>query len=236
MTFCCDARNCFLWWDLGLVCCGLTWFLILGWIRAGQAKNQTRIGARPARFEFGAFDVRHALGPCEKLSGGRRAKFMCGCVRLPSKFQRPTTVPVLVLYQVYLAHDLGDTWSTGSCKPGTRKTENALVILDSHKKLHVEKPFAFFRNRFKMLGRIRQILPDWPKWAVDILLVMTILLITTLILFSLFQNDDPNSLRDSSSTDNTKGVNQRFEQRKQFEKFRKQYIAVYLVIMLADWM
>jgi uncharacterized protein YpmS len=87
-----------------------------------------------------------------------------------------------------------------------------------------------------MLGRIRQILPDWPKWAVDILLVMTILLITTLILFSLFQNDDPNSLRDSSSTDNTKGVNQRFEQRKQFEKFRKQYIAVYLVIMLADWM
>lgn len=87
-----------------------------------------------------------------------------------------------------------------------------------------------------MLGRVRHILPDWPKWAVEVLLVMTVLLITTVLLSSLLQTDDATVARDSSATENPNDIKQRSEQRKHFEKFRKQYIAVYLVIMLADWM
>jgi hypothetical protein len=87
-----------------------------------------------------------------------------------------------------------------------------------------------------MLGRVRHFLPDWPEWAVDVLLVMTVMLITTLVLSLLLQNYEPATSRDSSATENRKGINPRLEQRKNFEIFRKQYIAVYLVIMLADWM
>ena len=87
-----------------------------------------------------------------------------------------------------------------------------------------------------MLGRVRHILPDWPEWAVDVLLVMTVMLIATLVLTLLLQNYEPATLRDSNATENPKGIKPRLEQRKNFENFRKQYMAVYLVIMLADWM
>lgn len=81
----------------------------------------------------------------------------------------------------------------------------------------------------RILETSRAILPDWPGWALKVLLVMTGLLITTLCLLSLVSGDEKNS---SKQEDQKKHGQKHLE----FDKFRKHYLAVYLVIMLADWM
>jgi di/tricarboxylate transporter len=80
-----------------------------------------------------------------------------------------------------------------------------------------------------MLDTVRGVLPDWPEWALDVLLVMTVLLITTLVFTSFYTSDD-------EKTENTSSSKQLGELRNKFDKFRKKYMAVYLVVMLADWM
>ena len=75
----------------------------------------------------------------------------------------------------------------------------------------------------------RAILPDWPMWALEVLLVMTACLILSFYLLSFYSGDAENS---SLLVDSKKHVGKQQE----FDKFKKQYLSVYLVIMLADWM
>lgn len=83
-----------------------------------------------------------------------------------------------------------------------------------------------------MLDTIKGVLPAWPEWALDVLIVMSVLLIATIIFSSLYSGDDDDDKALSKSTD----AHARGELHKQFDKFRRKYISVYLVIMLADWM
>lgn len=79
--------------------------------------------------------------------------------------------------------------------------------------------------------------------ALDVLLIMTGLLCTTFTLSLLFDKDAeeekqgtiPNGTSSSSSS-NRRHKKTRHELHDEFNIFRHQYLAVYLVIMLADWM
>lgn len=76
---------------------------------------------------------------------------------------------------------------------------------------------------------IKGVLPDWPEWALDVLLTMTALLtVTTVITQYLYTSDDDSAGKSEGSTDD--------DLKTKFDSFRRKYIMVYLVIMLADWM
>ena len=82
--------------------------------------------------------------------------------------------------------------------------------------------------------------------AVDVLLIMTGMLAVTYAVTSLFTVDDEAEVtltteaKDSSSNNKNKnghpGKKDIHELHKEFDAFRHQYMLVYLVIMLADWM
>lgn len=76
------------------------------------------------------------------------------------------------------------------------------------------------------------IVPDWPLWAKDVLLLMTGLLILTIGFSLMYKTDEDEQASTSKQTDAIKSA----EKHREFDKFRKQYLAVYFVIMLADWM
>jgi len=80
-----------------------------------------------------------------------------------------------------------------------------------------------------VLDVARAFLPAWPDWALEVLLAMTALLILTSALVSFYTGDAENSSKQSDTTEDG-------EKHIRFDKFRKQYLGVYLVIMLADWM
>lgn len=86
-------------------------------------------------------------------------------------------------------------------------------------------------------------LPDWPRWAIHLLFIMSGLLALTFLVSRLFTPEDEKNL----SGDDKKGggaVNGKGGKdgkslkalHVEFNSFRREYIAVYLVIMLADWM
>merc|ERR1719343_1496660 len=82
---------------------------------------------------------------------------------------------------------------------------------------------------------IKDILPDWPEWALDVLITMTVLLTITIVITQyLYITDDQNisNLEKESSGDGKSKT----ALKGQFDVFRRKYILVYLVIMLADWM
>eukprot|EP00934_Nitzschia_sp_Nitz4_P003175 Nitzschia sp. Nitz4//scaffold4_size323378//159788//161601//NITZ4_000663-RA/size323378-snap-gene-0.418-mRNA-1//1//CDS//3329553408//3165//frame0 len=83
-----------------------------------------------------------------------------------------------------------------------------------------------------MLGVIKAVLPDWPEWAIDVLLTMTALLCVIGALTTFFVADDEKDSSESSATKNE----EKKELHRKFDRFRHNYIVVYLVIMLADWM
>ena len=68
--------------------------------------------------------------------------------------------------------------------------------------------------------------------ALDVLLIMTGLLITTIFVTSFYTPEDE---RKDLDRDNYVKTHHR-EVHDKFNSFRRQYLAVYLVIMLADWM
>lgn len=84
----------------------------------------------------------------------------------------------------------------------------------------------------EIVGTIKGFLPDWPEWALDILLSMAGLLLITSVL-SLFYT--PEDEKADSSSSSAKGSKEK-DLHKEFDRFRHKYIIVYLVIMLADWM
>ena len=81
---------------------------------------------------------------------------------------------------------------------------------------------------------LSHVLPDWPTWAVNLLSTMTAALSCTLVAAYFYAPDDekdkganPQSAMETTSdkllhTD--------------FASFRRSYLSVYLIIMLADWM
>lgn len=82
----------------------------------------------------------------------------------------------------------------------------------------------------------KNLLPDWPEWALDILLIMTVLLFITSLAtqFHGFSCEDDESKNKTETFKKASTSTASLE--KQFDEFRWKYILVYYVIMLADWM
>jgi MFS family permease len=85
---------------------------------------------------------------------------------------------------------------------------------------------------------IKSALPDWPEWAMNMLITMTGALIITYVFSLFFTQPDEEEPTKSSSTTNGKHPTaaETKELHKKFDVFRRKYIIVYLIIMLADWM
>lgn len=92
-----------------------------------------------------------------------------------------------------------------------------------------------------LLSLVKSSLPDWPDWAMNLLLCMTLCLSVTYAISTFFSSndDDDNSSTKASTTnsnDSDKTKHQQEQLKAQYDKFRTKYIIVYLIIMLADWM
>jgi len=88
-----------------------------------------------------------------------------------------------------------------------------------------------------LYNAIKDFLPDWPEWALDVLLIMTAFLAITLIVTQfLFLPQDELEEKSGASRKENKETASGVTLKKEFDQFRRKYILVYLVIMLADWM
>jgi len=76
-------------------------------------------------------------------------------------------------------------------------------------------------------------LPDWPEWAMTLLLCMAGAIIVTYI-FSVFFTPDDEVVSDTQT--GKKDLKADEELSKKFQTFRRKYLIVYLIVMLADWM
>merc|ERR1719343_233780 len=82
---------------------------------------------------------------------------------------------------------------------------------------------------------IKDILPDWPEWALDVLITMTVLLTITIVITQYLYITDDQTI--SKPAKESSGDGKPMTKLKDdFDVFRRKYILVYLVIMLADWM
>lgn len=83
-------------------------------------------------------------------------------------------------------------------------------------------------------------LPDWPEWTLRLMIVMSALLLVTLLCTSLSeskQNAEKIDSNESKTNGHSSTVKETLrDKRKQFKRFRAQYLTVYLIVMLADWM
>jgi len=81
-------------------------------------------------------------------------------------------------------------------------------------------------------------LPDWPRWAIHLLFIMSGLLALVFLISRLFTPEDEKNLNgDGKKEEATNGDRKSLKAlHEEFNSFRREYIAVYLVIMLADWM
>jgi len=79
------------------------------------------------------------------------------------------------------------------------------------------------------------LLPEWPAWAVNLLLAMTGVLVVTLLMNYFYTSDDEKTSAKEKIM--LKSTNKTHEDlHSEFNSFRKSYLSVYLVVMLADWM
>lgn len=76
------------------------------------------------------------------------------------------------------------------------------------------------------------ILSHWCRRALDVLLVMTGLLTVTIFFCTFYTPAEANSNSSSSSAK----ISKERDLHREFDSFRRKYLVVYLVIMLADWM
>mmetsp|Transcript_19191 Transcript_19191/g.28682 ORF Transcript_19191/g.28682 Transcript_19191/m.28682 type:complete len:478 (-) Transcript_19191:50-1483(-) len=80
------------------------------------------------------------------------------------------------------------------------------------------------------------VLPDWPEWAVNMLLIMSALLAVTLVVSKIYTPEDE-KIESSTTEKKENGAKKDMNTlHAEFDSFRKKYITVYLIIMLADWM
>jgi MFS family permease len=75
-------------------------------------------------------------------------------------------------------------------------------------------------------------IPQWPSWTLNLMLIMGILLIITLNLARLFGPKGDNDNKKVVGKDDSSKKTLHYK----FDVFRRKYLAVYAVIMLADWM
>jgi len=91
-----------------------------------------------------------------------------------------------------------------------------------------------------MISIIKRQLPDWPEWAMNLLVVMTGLLILTYFISTLVTPADNDEQQNNNNNNNKSkeptavATNEKLH--KDFNIFRRKYLIVYLIIMLADWM
>eukprot|EP00970_Alexandrium_tamarense_P005622 scaffold931_cov200-Alexandrium_tamarense.AAC.10 len=86
-----------------------------------------------------------------------------------------------------------------------------------------------------MNDNVTNLLPDWPSWALNLLLGMSAALTTTLLVNYFYTPDD--ATESAEETKLLKSAHKTHEAlHEEFNKFRWSYLSVYLVIMLADWM
>jgi len=79
---------------------------------------------------------------------------------------------------------------------------------------------------------LTNLVPEWPTWAVNLLLTMTGALAFTLLMNYFYTPQD-----EKESADDLKSTKKSHDAlHSEFNKFRRSYLSVYLVIMLADWM
>lgn len=78
------------------------------------------------------------------------------------------------------------------------------------------------------------ILPDWPQWAVSLLLAMSAALAATLAVNHFYTSDDKESAEEKKILIKSHKTHESLLA--EFNSFRWSYLSVYLVIMLADWM
>jgi hypothetical protein len=74
--------------------------------------------------------------------------------------------------------------------------------------------------------------------ALDVLLIMTAFLLVTMVVTHFYTPDDEktDAVTNNVNANNKPSTTSRANLHKEFDSFRHKYIAVYLVIMLADWM
>jgi len=80
---------------------------------------------------------------------------------------------------------------------------------------------------------VKQHIPQWPGWAVNLMLFMGILLLATLHLTRIY---GPKDIEEEPKSNGVSKRHEKLELHQQFNSFRYKYLAVYSVIMLADWM
>lgn len=86
-----------------------------------------------------------------------------------------------------------------------------------------------------MLSLLSNVLPEWPEWAVNLLLSMTAALCFTLTINHFYTPDDETETEEEKKL--LKSAHKTHESlHSEFNTFRRSYLTVYLVIMLADWM
>lgn len=79
------------------------------------------------------------------------------------------------------------------------------------------------------------VLPEWPEWAVSLLFTMTTALSFTLITNYFYTpGDEEESIAEKKLLNTAHKSHQTLHA--EFNTFRRSYLSVYLVIMLADWM
>lgn len=86
-----------------------------------------------------------------------------------------------------------------------------------------------------MTDLLSNVLPDWPTWAVNLLFTMTGALSCTLLVNYFYTPDDETETAEEKEL--LKSTNKtHLSLHGEFDTFRRSYLSVYLVIMLADWM
>lgn len=84
---------------------------------------------------------------------------------------------------------------------------------------------------------LTNLLPEWPEWAVGLLYKMTAALTFTLITNKLYKPDDEAEAVDEKTLLNGAHKGKTHQSlHAEFDTFRRSYLSVYIVIMLADWM
>lgn len=78
---------------------------------------------------------------------------------------------------------------------------------------------------------IAALVPDWPEWAMKLLTLMAVLLVVVLVTTSLISST-------TKGTSGNNGVDKQTTEKLEgeFNAFKRQYLTVYMIIMLADWM
>ena len=83
---------------------------------------------------------------------------------------------------------------------------------------------------------LSNVLPEWPAWAMNLLFTMTGALLFTLTInhFWYTPDDETESEEEKKLLKSTHKTHESLHS--EFNTFRRSYLTVYLVIMLADWM